>query len=123
MADRTGSTVSNAMMVVAGLLLGFIIGYMNQPVPPKVSFNYYPPSEAAIKIDTSGVKLGKAWVIRCLHVDVNKQVIEPYYKPDGCDCGLPPWELCKPDCVHALDPATPIEMMEIQSTEHLRSLL
>lgn len=46
-----------------------------------------------------------------------------YYKPDGCDCGLPPWELCKPDCVHALDPATPIEMMEIQSTEHLRSLL
>ena len=20
------------------------------------------------------------------------------YKPDRCDCGLPPWELCKEDC-------------------------
>lgn len=24
------------------------------------------------------------------------------YRPDRCDCGLPPWELCKPDCSHAI---------------------
>lgn len=24
------------------------------------------------------------------------------FKEDGCDCGLPPWELCKPDCPHRL---------------------
>ena len=25
-----------------------------------------------------------------------------FYKPDKCTCGLPPWELCKPDCKCAL---------------------
>ena len=25
-----------------------------------------------------------------------------HYKPDGCDCGLPPWELCRPNCEHAI---------------------
>lgn len=24
------------------------------------------------------------------------------YTPDGCDCGLPAWELCKEDCQHAI---------------------
>lgn len=24
------------------------------------------------------------------------------YRLDGCDCGLPPWELCKPTCSHAI---------------------
>lgn len=24
------------------------------------------------------------------------------FKPDGCDCGRPPWELCDPRCVHAI---------------------
>ena len=31
------------------------------------------------------------------HVAVGKD-----YKPDGCTCGLPPWELCKPDCEHGI---------------------
>lgn len=26
------------------------------------------------------------------------------YVPDGCTCGLPPWDLCKPDCEHAIKP-------------------
>lgn len=25
-----------------------------------------------------------------------------HYRPDGCTCGLPPWEVCKPDCQHAI---------------------
>jgi hypothetical protein len=24
------------------------------------------------------------------------------YRESGCDCGLPPWELCKPDCPHGI---------------------
>lgn len=24
------------------------------------------------------------------------------YKPDGCDCGLPAWELCEEVCQHAI---------------------
>lgn len=24
------------------------------------------------------------------------------YRASGCDCDLPPWELCKPDCQHAI---------------------
>ena len=31
---------------------------------------------------------------------IGKTVTGKNYKPDGCDCGLPPWELCQPDCVH-----------------------
>jgi hypothetical protein len=26
------------------------------------------------------------------------------YVPDGCDCGLPPWELCEEVCQHAIQP-------------------
>lgn len=26
------------------------------------------------------------------------------YRPDACDCGRPPWELCDPQCPHALQP-------------------
>jgi len=39
------------------------------------------------------------WLQRAAQVITGKD-----YKPDGCDCGLPPWELCKPDCVHAIVP-------------------
>ena len=31
-----------------------------------------------------------------------KVTVGDKYKPDGCTCGLPPWELCKPDCEHAI---------------------
>ena len=31
-----------------------------------------------------------------------KEIIGKDYKPDGCKCGLPPWELCKPDCEHRI---------------------
>jgi hypothetical protein len=24
------------------------------------------------------------------------------YRPDGCDCGRPPWELCNSKCEHAI---------------------
>lgn len=24
------------------------------------------------------------------------------YRPDGCDCGLPPWEICRENCPHAI---------------------
>lgn len=24
------------------------------------------------------------------------------YKPDGCDCGLPSWEICREVCEHAI---------------------
>ena len=30
------------------------------------------------------------------------EAIGERYKPDGCDCGLPPWELCREDCPHAI---------------------
>jgi hypothetical protein len=36
------------------------------------------------------------------HIEV-KSIKGKHYKPDGCDCGRPPWELCKPDCKHAID--------------------
>ena len=36
---------------------------------------------------------------------VGKTITGKKYKPDGCDCGLPPWELCKPDCQYAIGAA------------------
>lgn len=32
---------------------------------------------------------------------VGSTITGAHYKPDGCTCGLPPWELCQPDCEHA----------------------
>lgn len=31
-----------------------------------------------------------------------KVVTGKNWKRDGCDCGLPPWEICRPDCAHAI---------------------
>lgn len=35
-------------------------------------------------------------------IRLDKLIKGKKWKPDGCDCGLPPWELCKPDCQHAI---------------------
>lgn len=35
-------------------------------------------------------------------IRLDKPVVGKNYRPDGCDCGLPPWDLCRPDCRHAL---------------------
>lgn len=35
-------------------------------------------------------------------IRLSKPVTGKNYRPDGCDCGLPPWELCRPDCIHAI---------------------
>jgi hypothetical protein len=35
------------------------------------------------------------------HVE-GRQIIGANYTPDGCDCGLPPWELCSQNCRHAI---------------------
>lgn len=34
-----------------------------------------------------------------------KPIVGKKYRPDGCDCGRPPWELCSNDCRHAIAPA------------------
>lgn len=39
-------------------------------------------------------------------------------KPNECDCGLPPWELCDPACKWALNPAQPEEF----AIQHLRQI-
>lgn len=45
------------------------------------------------------------------------------YKPDGCDCGLPPWELCRSDCAHALYPTPDVEAeIDEAANSHLRSI-
>lgn len=31
-----------------------------------------------------------------------KPIVGKQYKPDGCKCGLPPWDLCKTDCENRL---------------------
>jgi len=41
-------------------------------------------------------------------------------KPNECDCGLPPWELCQPDCRWALNPST--EVLEYDAMQHLRQI-
>jgi hypothetical protein len=33
---------------------------------------------------------------------IGRTIAGKNYKPDGCTCGLPPWELCKPDCEYRL---------------------
>lgn len=33
---------------------------------------------------------------------IGRTITGANYKPNGCDCGLPPWELCKPDCEHRI---------------------
>jgi zinc-finger-containing domain len=42
------------------------------------------PAPVEFRSESSGWKTGK------------------HYKPSGCDCSLPPWMLCRPDCEHAL---------------------
>lgn len=29
-------------------------------------------------------------------------IVGPNFKNDLCDCGLPPWEICKEDCSHQI---------------------
>lgn len=31
-----------------------------------------------------------------------RRIAGKQYRPDGCNCGLPPWDTCKPDCEHAI---------------------
>ena len=43
-------------------------------------------------------KSGKGFkTVQMLH-RATKLIVGSKYVPSGCDCGLPPWELCKPDC-------------------------
>lgn len=30
------------------------------------------------------------------------RVIGPDYRPSGCKCKLPPWDICNPNCEHAI---------------------
>jgi hypothetical protein len=53
-----------------------------------------------------------------LRYRLNMQRSEPKrgsaYREDGCDCGLPPWELCRADCQHAASAA-----LEPEQQRHL----
>lgn len=49
---------------------------------------------------------------------IGRTIIGEHYKPDGCDCGLPPWELCRVDCEHGLY-ATEFDLL---ANEHMRAI-
>jgi hypothetical protein len=57
-----------------------------------------------MKVDKNTTASGYAHSIHGTKFDhiEKKSITGKRYKPDGCDCGLPPWELCKPNCEHAL---------------------
>jgi len=60
-------------------------------------------------------RLDERWKKACLqcYIESKRPARDPFvsegvlvvglrYKPSGCACGLPPWELCKPMCEHAI---------------------
>ena len=43
-------------------------------------------------------------------LDISVTVVGRFYKPSGCTCVLPAWELCEPSCKHGLPvPWDPLE--------------
>ena len=43
-------------------------------------------------------------------LDIPVTVVGRFYKPSGCTCALPAWELCEPNCKHGLPvPWDPLE--------------
>ena len=43
-------------------------------------------------------------------LDIPVTVVGRFYKPSGCTCVLPAWELCEPNCKHGLPvPWDPLE--------------
>ena len=38
---------------------------------------------------------------RYMHIGCDS-IRGPRYRPDGCNCGRPPWELCATSCQHAI---------------------
>ncbi len=52
------------------------------------------------KLHTEGYR--SPFKTQLVSIHLEKPITGKGYRPDGCDCGLPPWELCRSDCPHAI---------------------